>query len=530
MKFYSIFGTQDVPTTAHAANENNSDEETVVAGESRESNGGEMREIRLKWVYPMTTEKRKVIQSHHTILGMMLKAHPELIVIDNKAQEHSDKKTMKPTEKYRPFEFYNDTRNSNNKSLVCIHRIRTMKPLSELKEAWGVFEELNKHKAYVRTHAFGEKDREISHLGFIPGLNMVHVSREHVKKELLERLKEATAEVPNFEIVQVRVDMGKGSKISERTRAYEIQCVQKDASSLAKLLQSDPFKRSPIYVPYRIKRSDPKTFKRAITRQIRTLSEQWVIKLQGLSVKMMEMINPQLYKSHIEGIVPTKNVQKGEWKLLVHKEKYKETICWLKENWKDIMDTIPIEMHMGCMPEAPKIASRNSAITVASSEDGTVDTYGTILSSLYDGYDDHDTQSQASETAEESQSENPVSHPVSYAQVLAGTNSSVSQVSGWTEHRNDEMAKLKEKHSTLEDKFNNVTAELIELKSLLQQLLSQGQNSTTSEPPTKKQAMFETPKRNDRQQQRSDHSMDTDTESVHDSEAGQYQQEFKCVP
>eukprot|EP00428_Durinskia_dybowskii_P021048 CAMPEP_0170204138 /NCGR_PEP_ID=MMETSP0116_2-20130129/1587_1 /TAXON_ID=400756 /ORGANISM="Durinskia baltica, Strain CSIRO CS-38" /LENGTH=57 /DNA_ID=CAMNT_0010454477 /DNA_START=78 /DNA_END=248 /DNA_ORIENTATION=+ len=45
-------------------------------GGTREGNGRETKEIHVKWVYPSTGDKRKIIQSHHTILGMILKEHP----------------------------------------------------------------------------------------------------------------------------------------------------------------------------------------------------------------------------------------------------------------------------------------------------------------------------------------------------------------------------------------------------------------------------------------------------------------------
>ena len=102
MKLHSIFSTQDAPTTNSAGAEDDSDDITVVTGGNRRSNGRESREIRLKWVYPQANDKRKVLQSHHAILGMMMKENPDMVVIDNKALEHTDKKTMKSMEKSRP--------------------------------------------------------------------------------------------------------------------------------------------------------------------------------------------------------------------------------------------------------------------------------------------------------------------------------------------------------------------------------------------------------------------------------------------
>lgn len=524
MKFYSIFSTQEAQTNATTADTENDDDATVVTGENRGSNGRETREIRLKWVYPMASDKRKVLQSHHSILGMMMKAHPDLVVIDNKAREHTDKKTMKSTEKNRPFEFFSDNRYRHNRQLVCIHRIRTTKPLAELKESWGVIEELQKQRAYVRTHAFGEKDREISHIGFIPGVHMVHIPKSYVKNEIMNMLKQDHGDVPNFEIVQVGVDMGKGCKVSERTRAYEIQCVQKDASSLAKRLQSGQFKTNPVYVPYRIKKSDPNTFKRAISRQNKILSEQWVIKAQGLTQEMIEQINEKLL-SHVEAVVPTANKEKGEWKFLVNRTKYTQSINKLQESWEDILNSIPTVMKDESPFDAPAITSRKSIANENSSDEGTVDTYGTILSSLYYGEqgDEEEVHSEVSDS-EDAPTDHSKARPVSYAQVLGGTTSTVSQVSGFTEHRNEEFAKLQERHLDLEEKFNTVTAELGALRDLLQQLISQGKTSATEHDlPNKRQATFETPQRLDRRQQRHEDNMETDNESNDDSDAGQFQ-------
>ena len=164
------------------------------------------------------------------------------------------------------------------------------------------------------------------------------------------------------------------------------------------------------------------------------------------------------------------------------------------------------------------------ATTEASSEDGTVDTYGTILSSLYYGTTEEDEVQSEVSGSEAAPSENPKPGPVSYAQVLGGTTSTVSQVSGWTETRTEEFNRLQERHSNLEEKFNIVTAELGTLKDMLQQLLLQGKQTTDVETPAnKRQATFETPQRADRRQPRQEENMEMDNESNSDSEAGQYQ-------
>jgi hypothetical protein len=247
-----------------------------------------------------------------------------------------------------------------------------------LKDAWGVYEELRKQKAYVRTHVFGEKDREISHIGFIPGVSMLNVPREIVKAEILSMLRMHHEEIPRFEVVQVGVDMGKGSKTSERTRAYEIQCLQRDASRLAKMMQSGVFREKPIYVPYHMKRSNPSIFKRAIKRQIKTLADQWVIKVQGLTDDMVDTIRDKILESWAQSIVPTKNTNRGEWKILVEREHHTSTLEWLKEHWVDIIELIPVDIQEMSPFDSPKVTTRMHQNTELGSEEGTVDTYGTV--------------------------------------------------------------------------------------------------------------------------------------------------------
>lgn len=519
MTLYALFGQATTGPRPDERRRTEEDDDTVVASENRSSFGRESREICLKWVFPLSGDRRKAIQSHYDMLGMMLKAFPDLVIIDNKAREHSEKRTMKSTERSRPFEFYSDVRSKRTKSLVCIHKVRTQNSLAELKDAWGVIDELKKQKAYVRTHAFTEKEREISHIGFIPSVNMLNIPREVVKDEIMAMLRGENEEIPNFEVVQVRVDMGKGSKAAERTRAYEIQCPQRHASRLAKMMQSGVFREKPVYMPYRMKQANPQLFKNAIKSQIKILADQWVIKIQGFSPEMMSFAREKVMESWATGIVPTKNASQGEWKILVDRKDHSKTIAWLRENWMEIVESIPPEMLESSQFDEQKVVSKTAGYMENESEEGTVDTYGTILSSLYDGKEDEETIDNHSEGSENEAHGTEVARPPTFAQVTRETPSTVSQISGWTDKRNDEFNKLQEKHTDLESKFNQVTAELGELKNMLQQLLVQNY-----QPPAKKPALFDTPQRPDRRAYNTGKDMNTEFGLTDSPGAGELQQ------
>ena len=92
MTLYALFGQASTRQNNNQGGGTEEDEETVIASENRSAFEREAREICLKWVFPLTGDKRKAMQSHCNILGMMMKAHSELVVIDNKAREHVEKK------------------------------------------------------------------------------------------------------------------------------------------------------------------------------------------------------------------------------------------------------------------------------------------------------------------------------------------------------------------------------------------------------------------------------------------------------
>lgn len=182
---------------------------------------------------------------------------------------------------------------------------------------------------------------------------------------------------------------------------------------------------------------------------------------------------------------------------MVNREAHTPTIEWLREHWTDIMELIPADVADSSPFNDPKVATKSRHSAGYESEEGTVDTYGTVLSSLYYGTENDDNISEKSE--DDTRARSPHTRPVSYAQVTRDGNiSTVSQVSGWTDPKSEEFSKLQEQHSHLEAKFESVTAELGELKTLLQQLLAQSKPQQESEPPSKKQATFETPKRAER--------------------------------
>ena len=146
------------------------------------------------------------------------------------------------------------------------------------------------------------------------GGNMVHIPKDQVKQGLLDKLKQASHHatmmgVPNFEIVQVRVDiMGKESK----------QCIRENQPEHMKF---NAFKKEPLQITS-IRAFQKETYLCPIPHQAvvqqQTHTHSWnsgwlVIKLQALSREMMDDhdINCKVWDTHIAGIVlPTNNTHR----------------------------------------------------------------------------------------------------------------------------------------------------------------------------------------------------------------------------
>jgi len=76
-------------------------------------------------------------------------------------------------------------------------------------------------------------------------------------------LKHDNEEIPNFEIVKVRVSTDSARSWTDRAEAYEVQCVQQNASTLAKKFREDQFEQDPVVIPYYYRKKPPKDVSRS---------------------------------------------------------------------------------------------------------------------------------------------------------------------------------------------------------------------------------------------------------------------------
>ena len=531
----SPFATHLSRPTAENAQEDSSDDETVTMATNRVKKDREMKELCIKWVFPLKHDGRQVLRCHWTILSLMYDAFPDIIVIGNgshnnitNCEEFETKNECKPKKqagKGQHFRLHNDVKNSKRQTTTIVHRIRTTRSLKELKSADGVIKKLQEDKAYIRLHSFSETAVDIAHLGFIHSVNPYHTPAAHVKKELLEMLKQESEEIPNFEIVKVRVSTENARSWKDRVEAYEVQCVQQNASTLAKKFREGQFEQEPVVIPYYYRKSHPKMFQGALNRQRKVIMTQYVIKIDSITPEMAPYVSTAIELDTINGMVPSQKTDLGEWRLLVDKSNFPSAMKWLFQNWNTIVESIPTELlDTSPFSSEPKITSRfgingNDPYSSEASADGTIDSYGTILTAMFEA----DADDRSIETYETNSGKPPIMRaPVSFAKVVASGASNTSVSSAVTtptievEIRTELEQLRKEndaiKQRALEDTVrarreheqqiaelrnenkNQVESLREDLKIIRDMLFQmQGIQSIATEAPSKRQAVFDTP-------------------------------------
>jgi hypothetical protein len=561
----SPFATRSLAPNPESPPNENDDDVTVEMAANRAEKAREMKEFCVKWVFPLKHDGRQVLRQHWNMLGMMFDAFPDIVVIGNgsnnnitNCQEFETKNECKPSKqagKGQHFRLHNDVRNVKQQTTTIIHRFRTIRSLKELKSAEGVIKKLQEEKAYVRLHAFSEIDVHIAHLGFVHSVNPYHTPAEHVKQGLLGMLHQDQTEVPNFEIVKIRVMTENARSWKDRVEAYEVQCAQQCASTLAHMLRSGSFANEPIVIPYYYRKSQPKMFQGALNRQRRVLLTQYVIKVDGISPAMAPIISEAITLPTIIGMVPSPKTHLGEWRLLVDQSKFQEAMKWLHQNWNEIVESIPDDLiEDSPFDHDPRITSRlgktrDDPYSSDKSEDGTIDSYGTLLSALFEQDADESIASNDSNSKQQSKTS---SAPVSYAKVARQGSSSVSVTSAVTSptldiefrtelgilrKENEELKKrqaeearqLRLEHeqqleklrqdnllqlASLREDNANLQQDVMVIRDMLFQM--QGHPQRSSDAPSKRQAVFETPtKRKDNRQGR--HVNNSDTTQLRDS-------------
>ena len=363
------------------------DDVTEQAGSTRERIEATEEEICVKWQMPggqdMASAKKILLQ----MLTNLLINHPsQITIVDTKQREWMFEESVDEGGFIKEIEkmsiHLHPIKGKDQKVIrwVSVTKTMTKVPLREWKNNDGFFSGVQESKTYIFPHPFQPQEWETASIGFIKDIHVVHFPKEMVHEHLHQLLQKQEENPPTFQLVSQRIST---SDKKASTKAFTIQCLKKDAEKLQKMLTHGAFREAPnqVFVPFKYKKTKPDVFLKCIRQQNEVYHKTWIIKIEGITEAMMKYIEQDIL--NIKGvlhIVPSKrNVEIGEWKVLVDQAKCSYIHRQLTSAWSTVVTKIP-PTDLTNAPRnfsTPRISSKRARDY--QDEDNDDDSYGSLL-------------------------------------------------------------------------------------------------------------------------------------------------------
>lgn len=450
----------------------NADDATETAGSNRGKNGEEMHENNIKWQLPGNLDASSAKRQLQELITYLMISHPsDVTVIDGKHREWTfDEKEDEEKFKYESVQLAVQIHPIKNKQQqiirwVAITRIQSTTTISDWKNNDQFYSAVDAADTYIFPHPFGYDEWDTTTVGFIKDIHAIHYPRELLHEQLQEMMKKQNKNIPTFQLIQQRITT-KDKKAT--TKAYTVQCLKDDVAQLIHLLTHGPFRleTNQIFVPFKFKTTKPDLFAKCIRQQNEVYRKTWIIKLEGITKEVMEILLPDITTiMGVMHVVPSKRLDDiGEWKILVDQSKCSYIHRSLTTSWCQILSKVPAEI-LDAAPftySVPSISSKRAReYQDAESDD---DSYGSLLStgteastmtndddaSLNDLPDEYKFPSYASATANSTKTGNET-HVSSPTTSTYAENQREKQLDAQIREQAAEIARIK---ADLEEKIN----------------------------------------------------------------------------
>ena len=365
------------------------DDITEPFGKNRSQNGDEEREFHVKWQmkagHDLPTIKR---QLYNLIITLLIEFPNQVALIDRKQREWYFSESEDEEKFQKDFEKasiqLHPIKNKQQKVArwISIMTFRASTNIKEWKDNDRFYASLSEAETYLFPHHFGKDDWEVTSIGFLKEIHVVHYPKEELYKNICDLLKRdnPTSTVPIFQIIPQRITT---TDKKASTKAFTIQCLKSEAIRLGQLLTQGSFRHPPnqIFVPFKYKSKKPDVFLQCIRQQNDVYYKTWVIKMEGVQREAMEQIKSTIMNQPgVFQVVPTKRTDSiGEWKIMVDQSKCAYVHRNLTSMWQQLVATIP-EPLLKNAPDSypsPRISSKKARDY--QDTDSDEDSYGSLL-------------------------------------------------------------------------------------------------------------------------------------------------------
>ena len=363
------------------------DESTEMAGANRKKKDEEEKEKLVKWQIPGHYDNAGAKKALLHMIAALLVNHPQDVTfIDRKQREWTYDEAYDEAQFLQEFDKasiqLHAIKNKEKKVArwVSITKIISTSNTQEWKNNDPFYSTVTETKAYISPHTIGQDQWDIIGIGFIKNIHAIHYPKELLQQQSSHMMKNQEKQIPTFQLIPQRITSN--NKIAS-TKAYSIQCLRDDAPKLIHHLTHGAFreKANQIFVPFKYKRTKPDIFLKCIRQQNKIYHKTWVIKLEGITQDVMNIIESDI--NQIMGVlhvVPSKRYnESGEWKILTDQTKCSYIHRQLTDQWQNIISKVPQEI-LDDSPSnftTPMISSKRAREYQDNESDE--DSYGSLL-------------------------------------------------------------------------------------------------------------------------------------------------------
>ena len=227
------------------------------------------------------------------------------------------------------FDTHSKAGNNNRKTRhTIIMKIRTSVSLYDIKNTESVRIQLKTLNIFIRQHYFPIDVHDIAGLGWFHTTHPSQMTYKTIKANIDLAIRTAvgdTVTIPQYHLSNCSPDFSDDNGLSMKTKAVQILMARSDQKLLDSLLKK-AYANNPIYVPWRLKHSNPPQYRNCLRVQHKYLLNTWTLPVNGVNRTEMFYLHPQFIETGvISSVQQTRTTDtEGRWNLLVTRSEYKE--------------------------------------------------------------------------------------------------------------------------------------------------------------------------------------------------------------
>ena len=314
-------------------------------------NSQPVREFLVKIDYVQKDKAVAILLHHRQLLTSILHALKDQITIYDKHNKPIDQSRINAITSLvllREMVDINTRNGPQGVRHIIIMKFRTSLTLYDIRSTAGIDHKLKQMNAYMQEHAFQIDQWDIASVGWFQQLHPNHMSypmiAAHIDKLMKAVLKThfpPKTTIPPYKLSNCTPKFNEPGKEEMRTKAIQVICERKHTKILHKLIVK-AFAKTPIYVPWNARRTDPSWYKNCLRAQHKYLRDTWTLQVSGVNRAEMFYFENKIIESQLVSSVHAHRDADthGRWNLLLHKDNYnkaRQVVEQLLANYENII-------------------------------------------------------------------------------------------------------------------------------------------------------------------------------------------------